>query len=132
MNITVLYLLIFALTLAITVISEKRLIPLLRKVARQPIYEGGPSWHIIKSGTPTLGGIGFIAAAIISLGLSAVYFLFIEKDFTVGATLLCALFFSLGNALIGVFDDIVKLRRKENAGLTPGQKIILQLLLDRK
>lgn len=129
MSSTVLYLLVFIFTLAATVIFENRLIPLLQRIAKQPIYEGGPSWHMTKSGTPTMGGIGFIIPAVFAIGLSAVYFLFIAKNFNTGTSLLCALLFSFGNALIGVFDDVVKLRRKENAGLTPGQKLLLQLLL---
>ena len=129
MSSTVLYLLVFIFTLAATVIFENRLIPLLRRIAKQPIYEGGPSWHMTKSGTPTMGGIGFIIPAVFAIGLSAVYFLFIAKNFNTGTSLLCALLFCFGNALIGVFDDVVKLRRKENAGLTPGQKLLLQLLL---
>ena len=39
-------------------------IPLLMKEkARQAIKENGPAWHMMKNGTPTMGGVMFIAAA---------------------------------------------------------------------
>ena len=39
------------------------LVPFLRKIkAGQAIREDGPRWHMSKSGTPTMGGLMFIAA----------------------------------------------------------------------
>ena len=39
------------------------LVPYLRKIkAGQAIREDGPTWHMSKTGTPTMGGIMFIAA----------------------------------------------------------------------
>ena len=43
-------------------------IPMLRALkAGQSIREIGPSWHNTKSGTPTIGGIIFIAAMLVSV-----------------------------------------------------------------
>ena len=43
-------------------------IPMLRALkAGQSIREIGPSWHNVKSGTPTIGGIIFIAAMVVSI-----------------------------------------------------------------
>ena len=48
------------------VIAMRLLIPALRALkAGQSIREIGPSWHNTKAGTPTMGGLGFIAAALI-------------------------------------------------------------------
>ena len=65
---------LFAITIGITVVLEARLIPRLRAFASQPIYEGGPRWHMKKCGTPTMGGIAFLAAVCLSLVLSVLYF----------------------------------------------------------
>ena len=44
------------------------LIPVLRTIkAGQSIREVGPTWHNHKAGTPMMGGLMFIAAAIICL-----------------------------------------------------------------
>ncbi len=121
------YVLIFFLTLLITAMTERRIIPFLRKKAKQPIYEGGPKWHISKSGTPTMGGLAFLIAASISL-LIASLILFCEEQAKEAISLLLTLAFAIANACIGLFDDMTKLRKKENAGLTPRQKIILQFI----
>lgn len=116
---------VFGLTLLITVLIERQLIPFLKKRAAQPIYAEGPSWHLSKSGTPTMGGVAFILACVLTL--SAALF-FIEDNLT-AVSVLISLFYAIGNSLVGVFDDLMKLRKKKNAGLTPIQKLILQALL---
>ena len=47
------------------------LVPFLRKIkAGQAIREDGPRWHMSKSGTPTMGGLMFIAAiAVVCLSV---------------------------------------------------------------
>ena len=48
----------------LAVVFGKLLIPVLRALkAGQSIREIGPSWHNSKAGTPTMGGLVFIAAA---------------------------------------------------------------------
>lgn len=122
-----LYAIVFLLSLFITVFLEKKLIPALRRKARQPIYTDGPSWHEKKSGTPTFGGIGFIIATTAAVTLALP---FIIKKLAIQSviSLLLTLSFAISNALIGVFDDLTKLRRKKNQGLTPIQKLAFQFL----
>ncbi len=119
----------FLISLCITVIIEKRLIPILSRKAAQPIYADGPSWHLSKSGTPTMGGIAFLVAISIVLGAAIPLLIFARGDLSSGISIILTLFFSIGNALIGILDDLVKLRKRENAGLSPKQKLVLQLLL---
>ena len=124
----ILYISVFLVSLILTVIIEARLIPFLKKRAQQPIYEGGPSWHMSKSGTPTMGGMAFLIAISTSLFIVSLV-LFIQDKSLDGISLLITLLFAVGNSLIGIFDDLMKLRKKENAGLTPMQKIGLQTIL---
>lgn len=86
----------------------------------QPVRAEGPAAHQVKSGTPTMGGIGFILAIII---LSLIM-LDIEIQIQYLALLVLILFF----ALIGLIDDLLKILRKENLGLTFWQKITFQSL----
>ena len=122
-------LLIFIFSLTLTVIIERLIIPILSGKAKQPIYEEGPSWHLSKSGTPTMGGLAFLISSLFTILPASLYFIFHLGNTEVGFSLLLAIVFSLGNSLIGIFDDTLKLRRKENAGLSPMQKLGLQLLL---
>jgi len=107
---------------------EKCLIPALRKKAQQPIYEEGPKWHEKKSGTPTLGGIAFLCAMLISF-LISIPLLIRVKGIDSFLSLLIILLYAFSNALVGIFDDLAKLHKHKNQGLTPLQKLILQLVL---
>lgn len=122
-----LYTFIFLFTLAVTVLLGRIIIPFLKKRAEQPIYTEGPSWHASKAGTPTMGGLTFVISITVALLLALIYgHLF---DDTSGAyPILICLVYSLLNASIGFVDDLTKLKRKKNAGLTPRQKLVLQFI----
>ena len=112
-------------------------IPMLRKLKfGQTILDIGPAWHKKeKQGTPTMGGIMFIpaiaAAFVIGIGMLAANGMIsleqTEKMNYVNAVsgLIMAVLFGA----IGFIDDFTKIRRKQNEGLTPTQKIILQVLV---
>ena len=111
-----------------TLLIERKLIPLLSSKTRQPIYEEGPSWHLSKSGTPTMGGLAFIIS--ITVCLIIVSFILINAGrHALACSLIISLIFCVGNSIIGIVDDLTKIKRKENAGLTPAQKLIFQFAL---
>ena len=123
-----LYITVFAITLLVTAIAEAYLIPRLSSSAKQPIYKDGPSWHIAKSGTPTMGGLAFLLAVSLSLSLASA-FLFMTDRVESAFSVITVMLFAVLNALVGVIDDLTKLKRKKNAGLTPRQKLFIQLIL---
>ena len=96
------------------------LLPVLRALkAGQSIREVGPTWHNYKAGTPMMGGLMFILAAIICLVINV----FTMTDYTVLYVFALAACFGL----IGFLDDFFKLKFKRNLGLTSGQKAMLQM-----
>ena len=96
------------------------LLPVLRALkAGQSIREVGPTWHNSKAGTPMMGGLFFIFAAI----LCVVGNVFVMQDYTV----LYVLALSLCFGLIGFLDDFCKAKYKRNLGLTSIQKALLQM-----
>ena len=99
------------------------LVPALRALkAGQSIKEIGPNWHMNKQGTPTMGGIMFIVAAL------AAVLIFTWKDMAAGDfSALFVVIFAMVYGLIGFIDDFAKIRKKENTGLTAGWKFLLQL-----
>ena len=111
------YLLVFGFTLIFTVLLERALIPILLRRAKQPIYSEGPQWHEKKSGTPTMGGIAFLISITITLSAAAVIILS-QGNESGASSLLISLAFSVFNGMIGLFDDLRKLRKKKNKGLT--------------
>lgn len=96
------------------------LLPVLRALkAGQSIREIGPTWHNHKAGTPMMGGLMFIAAAVLCL-LCNIPFV---TDYSVYLVLVLAL--SFGG--VGFVDDFCKMKKKQNEGLTSIQKLLLQL-----
>ena len=107
----------------ISAVIGKFLVPALRRwKAGQSIKEDGPTWHMSKQGTPTMGGLMFILATIIVV-LVVNGPAILSGDWTSVIVLVFALLFGA----IGFLDDYAKIKKKENTGLTAGQKFLLQL-----
>lgn len=95
------------------------MIPLLKRLKiGQSIREEGPQSHLKKTGTPTMGGIIFIIALLITVFTSGMVD---EKTYVL-------IFATLGFGLIGFIDDYIIVVKKTNLGLKAYQKIIGQLL----
>lgn len=106
------------------VIVGRFYVPWLKKIkAGQEIKENGPTWHMSKSGTPTMGGVIFISACTLvclTVGFDSMR----SGDYTHIFVLLFALVFGA----IGFLDDWEKLRKKQNLGLSAKAKFLLQLV----
>ena len=118
--------LIFALAAAflIAVILSPFLIPLLRRLKfGQSVREEGPKSHQKKAGTPTMGGIIIITAAIASAVIM------ITKVTGFETEVLLLFFVTIGYGLIGFIDDFIKIIKKRNLGLTSKQKLMGQIVI---
>ena len=105
---------------ALTALIGFLLLPVLRALkAGQSIREVGPTWHNNKAGTPMMGGLFFIFAALICV-LSN---LPVMENYAV----LFVLALSLCFGLVGFLDDFCKAKFKRNLGLTSLQKALLQM-----
>ena len=89
----------------------------------QIIRDDGPSSHHIKRGTPTMGGIIFILAAI--LGYLTAHSV-TGNSVTVSALLVMGLVVCLG--FIGFLDDWLKVSRQNSRGLPGRFKLIGQAI----
>ncbi|MEG0474878.1 MAG: phospho-N-acetylmuramoyl-pentapeptide-transferase [Carnobacterium sp.] len=88
----------------------------------QTTREEGPKWHEVKTGTPTMGGVVFLIAAVISSSWVGVW----QGNLTIGLGLL--LFITLVYGLLGFLDDFIKIFKKRNLGLTSKQKLLGQII----
>ncbi|MCH5148423.1 MAG: phospho-N-acetylmuramoyl-pentapeptide-transferase [Clostridiales bacterium] len=96
------------------------LLPLLKRLKAGQYILGYVKEHKSKGGTPTMGGLAFIAAIlIIGLCLCGVENGEINLTFAITA----------GFTFVGFLDDFLKIYRKENEGLKPYQKIIFQVAI---
>jgi phospho-N-acetylmuramoyl-pentapeptide-transferase len=93
-------------------------LPILRQLkAAQFIREDGPRAHLKKAGTPTMGGIFFIPAAVLVA--------LIWTGFSVPVMAVSLL--TLSYAGIGWLDDWQVMRRRSNKGISPKLKLALQI-----
>lgn len=126
-----------AAAVIITAVLGLALIPWLRKLKfGQTILDIGPAWHKkSKQGTPTMGGMMFVvgttAAITIGMILLSVNGLLGTDELALrdmaGVISVFAAAFFFG--FIGFIDDFIKVKKKQNEGLTAMQKIIMQVLV---
>ena len=117
------YILSFIVAFGVAAIVGQVLIPLLRRLkAGQSIRKDGPTWHMSKQGTPTMGGIMFIIAIGAACAVAG------WEEMRAGSyNHLYVFLFALVFGVIGFVDDFQKLRHHANEGLTAAQKFLLQL-----
>lgn len=95
-------------------------IPMLRRLKfGQNVRDDGPARHLAKSGTPTMGGVIFIAGITVAGILTARYS---PEGLLILAT-------TLGFGLIGFLDDFIKIALKRPLGLRAREKLAGQILI---
>ena len=95
-------------------------IPFLHKLKfGQQVRDDGPQAHLKKQGTPTMGGLIFLAAIVVTS------LLYIRSN----PRILPVLFMTVGFGVIGFLDDYIKIVKKHSEGLNPVQKLIGQFII---
>ena len=103
-----------------SVILGPVIIPFLRKLKMgQTERVEGVQSHLKKAGTPTMGGVIFLIAAVVTS-------LFYVKDYP---AIIPVLFLTLGFGIIGFLDDYIKVVKHRNLGLLAWQKLIMQFIV---
>ncbi len=87
---------------------------------KQYILQDAPQTHMVKQGTPTMGGVAIIFTIVITLLIHKTY---------LSPFVIITLFLLLGYAAIGAFDDLKKVLNQQNLGLKATPKFILQILI---
>ena len=113
-----------------------KLIPWLKALKMgQMINDIGPTWHKYKEGTPTMGGVMFIAGTVIASVCGYAILGASDKNYLTGAMsiewkrLAIGIVYCLALALIGFDDDYHKIMNHQNLGLNAKQKMALQFLV---
>ena len=88
----------------------------------QQIREDGPAGHFSKAGTPTMGGLAIMAAAVVGWIVAHVFATFTTRGLA-GMLTIC------GAALVGFIDDWLKNTRQRSLGLNKRAKIVGQLVV---
>ena len=119
MQIIIISIIAFLIAFLIGMICMPILLPRLRKLKLgQNIRDDGPSEHLKKSGTPTMGG-GVIIIAFLA---GSVYFADSPQSIAVITT-------TFAFAVLGFIDDYIKVVKKRSLGLRAWQKMLGQILI---
>lgn len=106
-----------ALAFGVTALLGRPFIAWLRRLhVGQVVRQEGPRTHLKKSGTPTMGGLLMVTAALAATAAFA-------RDW---AGLWPALFAFVGCSFVGIFDDLSKLLARRSLGLKARHKLVLQ------
>lgn len=107
----------------LAVVFTGRLIPFLKKHQfKQFVREEGPQAHLSKTGTPSMGGLAIVTSTVLtSLVVSVCFGWF---SIRILAVLITMILFGV----IGFIDDYEKAIKKNNKGISPRQKVVLQFV----
>lgn len=85
----------------------------------QQVRDDGPETHLVKQGTPTMGGL------IMLVGMTLAVLLLAKPDAESGLIMLAVLL----TAALGFIDDYTKVAKKRSLGLTPTMKLVGQFVI---
>lgn len=108
------------ISFTLSVVLGPLVIPFLKKLkVGQTVRDDGPSTHLKKSGTPTMGGI------LIMVSVAVTSVLYVE-DYP---KIMPVLFLTAGFGMIGLLDDYIKVVLRRSMGLRAWQKMLLQIIV---
>jgi phospho-N-acetylmuramoyl-pentapeptide-transferase len=114
-----------SVSLFVSLVGTPVLIRFLRRRGYgQLIRDDGPQAHLSKRGTPTMGGLAIIGAAVIGYLVAT---LTLGPRYSAGGLLVMALLVGMGG--VGFLDDWIKIRRNRSLGLTKTAKFGGQAVL---
>jgi len=109
----------------LSIITGLILIPLLKKFhVGQYVSHYVGERHLKKQGTPTMGGLIFIIPTLIAL-----FLLYLNGSVEVSHSLIILIFVFISYALLGFADDFLKIKYRNNKGLTISGKLLVQMLI---
>jgi len=100
------------------------LLPVLKKLNFRQSVSKFVEKHQVKEGTPTIGGIIFIIPTIITMLL-----LYFKGSLEITSSLIIIMFVFISYSLLGLADDLKKILKHNNGGLSAMQKLIFQVLI---
>ncbi|MCQ2551011.1 MAG: phospho-N-acetylmuramoyl-pentapeptide-transferase [Clostridia bacterium] len=117
--------LLLIITVAVSIGLTAIVIPMMKRWHFQQFQrEEGPQSHMVKQGTPSMGGIGIVLALIIGCLVGGLLF-----RGCLGLDMVVMILTTILFGVVGFTDDYNKAAKKQNEGLSPIQKIIFQVVI---
>jgi len=107
------------ISLALSLLGTRYLIDWLRAHhVGQPIHADVPDGHTHKSGTPTMGGVAIVVAAVLGYAIAH-----IRGGLAFTRSGVLVMLAIAGAAVVGAIDDWIKVSNERNLGLSMGAKM---------
>lgn len=101
------------------------LLPLLKRYnIRQKVSETLGEKHLKKDGMPTMGGLIFIIPTLLVM-----LFLYLRGSININYNVLILFFVFIAYAILGAIDDLIKIKFKNNGGLSISVKLLAQMFI---
>jgi phospho-N-acetylmuramoyl-pentapeptide-transferase len=94
----------------------------------QEIRDDGPQTHLVKRGTPTMGGVAIVGSTVVGYAVAHII-IAVRGGGGPNASGLLALFLMVGLGTVGFIDDLIKIRRQRSLGLRARAKFLGQLIV---
>jgi phospho-N-acetylmuramoyl-pentapeptide-transferase len=94
----------------------------------QEIRIDGPQTHLVKRGTPTMGGVAIIGSTVVGYVIAHII-IAVRGGGGFDLSGLLALYLMVGLGAVGFLDDLIKIRRQRSLGLRARAKFGGQLLV---
>ncbi|HUC04689.1 MAG TPA: phospho-N-acetylmuramoyl-pentapeptide-transferase [Acidimicrobiales bacterium] len=108
----------------VAILSTPLLIKWLRtRRIGQPIRDDGPASHVVKEGTPTMGGLAIVGAVVLGYAIGHV-----GTEVRFSRTGYLALLAVVSFGAVGFLDDWIKVRNKRSLGLNKRAKLLGQVV----
>lgn len=108
-----------AVSLMLSLLGTRYLIDWLRAHrVGQPIHEDVPDGHTTKAGTPTMGGVAIVVAAVVGYGVAHLH-----RGLVFTRTGVLVMLAIAGAAVVGALDDWIKVSAERNLGLSKRAKM---------
>ncbi len=116
-------------SLVVSILGTPLAIRLLRRRGMgQEIRVDGPQTHLVKQGTPTMGGAVIVISTVLGYVAAQVY-LMMQPGRGPSATGLLLLYLFVGLGVVGFLDDFIKIHKKRSLGLNKTAKLVGQLVI---
>jgi phospho-N-acetylmuramoyl-pentapeptide-transferase len=85
----------------------------------QPIHEDVPDGHTTKAGTPTMGGVAIVVAAVLGYGVAHLH-----EGLVFTRSGVLVMLATAGAGVVGALDDWIKVSNERNLGLSKRAKML--------
>lgn len=122
LSIIVRYLASFVSSFIFSLFINKKIIKIFKKYQLKQVERKYLASHIQKEGTPSLGGISILISTIIT-------FFLLTYKFSIKKNMWAIIFGFLFFGLVGLYDDLAKIRNKKEDGISGKRRLFLESLI---